>query len=175
MRMESLGPQAMRLGRPADIIADVSSFRDKRVTRPTVHGKFIFFGEQKLYLRAVTYGTFRPDSHGNEFPSRPTIARDFAQMAEQHINAVRVYTRPPRWLLDEAYQHGLRILVGLPVERSVAFVDYKQCAKSIETMVRKEVRACARHPALLGYSICNEIPASIFRWHGAPRMETYLQ
>ena len=29
--------------------------------RPEVRGKFIFVGEEKLYVRGVTYGTFRPD------------------------------------------------------------------------------------------------------------------
>ena len=42
-------------------------------------------------------------------------------------------------------------------------------------MVRNEVRACGGHRALLGYSIGNEIPASIVRWQGARRMETFLE
>ena len=27
--------------------------------RPRVHGKFIFVGDEKFYLRGVTYGTFK--------------------------------------------------------------------------------------------------------------------
>src|SRR5438477_1851559 len=175
MGFKIVGSETICLNRPPETVTAVSGLTAKGAVRPNLQGKFIFLGRQKLYLRGVTYGTFRPDSNGDEFPTPARVRKDFAQMAEAHINVVRVYTRPPRWLLDEAYRHGLRILIGLPVERSVAFVDYKQCAKSIETMVRNEVRACGGHRALLGYSIGNEIPASIVRWQGARRMETFLE
>ena len=33
-------------------------------------------------------------------------------MAASGINAVRTYTVPPRWLLDTAQRHGLRVLAG---------------------------------------------------------------
>lgn len=35
--------------------------------QPHVGGKFIFVGDDKLYIRGVTYGAFRPDGDGNEF------------------------------------------------------------------------------------------------------------
>jgi beta-galactosidase/beta-glucuronidase len=152
----------------------VSKAAAPRLIRPTVRGKFIFIGEEKLFVRGVTYGTFRPDSDGNEFPSPAVVRRDFEQMAENRINVVRVYTPPPRWLLDEAHRQGIRIMVGLPVERSAAFLDYKRCTDSIEQMVREPVRACAAHPAVLCFTIGNEIPAPIVRWHGARRLEKLL-
>src|SRR5437867_1411378 len=45
---------------------------------------------------------------------------------------------------------------------------------SIQERVRAGVRACAGHPALLCYSIGNEIPASIVRWHGRRAIEKFL-
>jgi hypothetical protein len=36
------------------------------------------------------------------------------------------------------------------------------------------VRACAGHPAVLCYTIGNEIPAPIVRWHGRRRVERFL-
>src|SRR5438128_5963809 len=143
--------------------------------RPRVQGKFIFAGGEKFYVRGVTYGTFRPNEEGEEFPPREVVERDFARMSANGVNAVRTYTPPPRWLLDAAQQHGLRIMAGLPVERSVAFLDYRKCARSIEEMVRGEVRARAGHPAILGYTIGNEIPASIVRWHGRRKLERFLE
>ena len=44
-------------------------------------------------------------------------------MAAHGINAVRVYSVPPRWLLDAASRHGLRVMVGLAWEQHVAFLD----------------------------------------------------
>src|SRR5256886_5592648 len=143
--------------------------------RPRVQGKFIYVGGQKLYVRGVTYGTFRPNKRGEEFPEAEVVERDFARMSANGVNAVRTYTPPPHWLLDAAQEHGLRIMAGLPVERSVAFLDYRRCARSIEEMVRAEVRARAGHPAILCYTIGNEIPASIVRWHGRRKLERFLE
>jgi hypothetical protein len=41
------------------------------LTRPRARGKFLYAGDEKLYLRGVTYGTFRPREDGHQFPGRP--------------------------------------------------------------------------------------------------------
>src|SRR5229473_3983704 len=77
--------------------------------RPRVQGKFFFVGDEKLYVRGVTYGTFRPNLQGDEFPRLKIVHRDFARMAASGVNTVRTYTPPPLWLLDAAQRHGLRV------------------------------------------------------------------
>src|SRR5258708_15983532 len=98
--------------------------------RPEVRGKFIFCGKDKLYIRGVTYGTFRPDAAGDEFPALELVESDFTQMAAAGVNAVRTYTVPPRWLLVAAARHRLWIMVGLPIERSAGVLDYRQSVRS---------------------------------------------
>jgi O-antigen biosynthesis protein len=148
----------------------------QRARFPYVRGKFIFLDDgTKLYLRGVTYGTFRPLQDGAEYPGREVVERDFTAMAANGINAVRTYTVPPRWLLDSADRHGLHVMVGLSVERHVGFLADKKGAPDIKALVRAGVRACASHPAVLCYVIANEIPASIVRWFGARRIERYLK
>lgn len=138
-------------------------------------GKFLFAGSDKLYVRGVTYGTFKPDDDGHEYPDRRTVERDFRLMADNGINAVRTYTPPPRWLLDIAQRHGLRVMVGLAAERYVGFLTDRRNAPDIIAVITAGVRACAGHPALLCYAIANEIPASSVRWLGARRVERYLR
>src|SRR5918911_4626009 len=121
--------------------------------RPHVGGKFLYLGDQKLYVRGVTYGPFRPDADGSEYHSPDVVERDFAQMAANGLNAVRTYTVPPRWLLDVAQRHGLYVMVGVPVERQTVFFDDRQHVQSTEEWVRASVRPCAGHPALLCYTI----------------------
>ena len=146
------------------------------VARLRAQGKFLFVGDEKLYVRGVTYGTFRPRADGSEVPEPDVVERDFAQMAANGLNAVRTYSVPPRWLLDTAQRHNLRVMVGLPVERYIGFLaDKKKGAPHIEALVRAGVRACAGHPALLCYAVGNEIPASVARWFGRPRVERYLE
>jgi GT2 family glycosyltransferase len=143
--------------------------------RPRASGKFLAVGETKLYVRGVTYGTFRSAEDGRECLDQDVVEQDFAQMAACGVNAVRTYTVPPRWVLDAAQRHGLRVLVGLPWEQHVAFLDDRVRRRSIEARVREGVRACAGHPAVLGYAVGNEIPTSIVRWHGRHRVERFLE
>jgi GT2 family glycosyltransferase len=143
--------------------------------RPEVKGKFLFLGGEKFYIRGVTYGTFRPDDDGVQFPDAATVREDFKRMSANGMNAVRTYTVPPRWLLDLAAESSLYVMVGLPWEQHIAFLDGRDRPAEIERRVREGVRACAGHPAVLCYAIGNEIPASIVRWHGARRVEAFLK
>jgi len=143
--------------------------------RPRVAGKFLYAGGQKLYLRGVTYGTFRPQPDGTEYPKPELVEHDFFRMSANNLNVIRTYTVPPQWLLDAAGRHGLYVMVGLPWEQHVTFLDDKRRAEDIERRVRDGVRASAGHPAVLCYAIGNEIPASIVRWHGRRRVERFLK
>jgi glycosyltransferase involved in cell wall biosynthesis len=140
-----------------------------------VRGKFLYVGDAKVLLRGVTYGTFRPGASGGDYGDEETLERDFAIMAAAGLNAVRTYTVPPRRLLDAAARHGLLVMVGLPWEQHLTFLDERARARAIEERVREGVRACAGHPAVLCYVIGNEIPAPIVRWHGRHRIERFLE
>jgi GT2 family glycosyltransferase len=148
---------------------------DRTGMRPAVQGKFIFVGSEKQYIRGVTYGTFRLDERGQEFHDPQVVEHDCALMTANGLNALRTYTVPPLWLLDAAQRHNLRVMVGLPWEQHVAFLDDKQRMRSIEERVRAGVRACAGHPAVLCYTIGNEIPAPMVRWYGPHRVERFLE
>ena len=143
--------------------------------RPQARGKFLFVGEEKFWIKGVTYGTFNPDEDGHNYPPPDIVEADFAAMAASGINTVRLYTVPPRWLLDSAQAQGLRVMVGLPWEQHITFLDTKKRANDIEGRVRDGIRACAGHPALLCYSVGNEIPASIVRWYGHRRIERFIK
>ena len=115
--------------------------------RPRVGGKFLFIADRKFYIKGVTYGTFRPDADGSQFPDSKTVERDFHLIADSGINAVRTYTVPPLWLLDAASRHGLYVMVGLPWEQHITFLDDPGRGDEIEQRVHAAVRACGRHPA----------------------------
>src|SRR3989442_2529291 len=144
-------------------------------TRPSVRGKFIWVGYDKLYVRGVTYGTFRPDASGNQYYNLELIKKDFAAMSANRINSVRVYNTPPRPLLDLAQQDGLRVIVDLAADQYVGFLTDRKGAPDIHGLVRTKVRACSGHPAILAYSLGNEISAALVRWHGRRRIERYLE
>jgi len=140
-----------------------------------VHGKFFFLGENKYFIKGVTYGPFPPGSHGAQFPEYPVVETDFALMAEAGINTVRVFTVPPIWLLDAAVEAGLKLLVGLPWSQHVAFLDSAATQDEIQEMVVTGVRQCDRHPGIFAYLIGNEIPPDIIRWHGPEPVRRFLR
>ncbi len=140
---------------------------------PVAAGKFFRTRAGRRSLAGVTYGTFRPDDTGVQY--RPELVeRDFGAMAANGFDTVRVYTAPPRWLLDRAESHGLQVLVGLAWEQHIAFLDEPGLQDDILRRVEADVRRCAGHPAVFGYAVGNEIPATIVRWYGAARIERWI-
>ena len=143
--------------------------------RPAAAGKFLTIRGERQYIRGITYGTFRPNRDGLPFPEADAVDRDFARMRASGINAVRTYTVPPRWLLDLAAKHDLQVMVGMPWEQHVTFLDDRELRRSIRRRVAEGVSSCAGHPAVLCYSVGNEIPAPIVRWYGRDRIERFIR
>src|SRR5512133_3911942 len=108
-----------------------------RLARPQVRGKFLFVAGEKLYLRGVTYGTFRADDRGDEFPPAEMVERDFEVMEASGVNAVRTYTAPPTRVLDAAERYGLWLLVGLGAERCIGYLNDTRGSRRIEQDVHR--------------------------------------
>ncbi len=147
----------------------------KVTNRIYVKGKFLYCGNQKFYSKGVTYGTFKPAADGLQFPGKETVAIDFALMARHGFNSVRTYTVPPIYLLNEALENNLKVMVGLPWEQHITFLENKKGAKDIIRRVKEGVLSCKQHPAILCYTIGNEIPAPIVRWYGRKKAESFLK
>jgi glycosyltransferase involved in cell wall biosynthesis len=162
---------------PVDTVvaADVAPPAATELAPIQVRGKFFFAGEQKFFVKGVTYGPFGPGSHGAQFPERETVARDFALMRELGANTARVFTVPPVWLLDMAAEAGLRVLVGIPWAQHVTFLDDPAIQRDILRVVVEAVRGMARHRAVFAYLVGNEIPPDMVRWHGAERVRAFLK
>lgn len=143
--------------------------------RIDVKGKFLFKGNDKFYVKGVTYGTFEPDSNGDQFPSQVVIENDFRFMASKGINSVRTYTVPPISLLNAALKYDLKVMVGLPWEQHITFLDDKKTSTGIIQRMKDDVLRCQSHPAILCFTIGNEIPAGIVRWYGKRKIENFLE
>jgi len=137
-----------------------------------VSGKFLVAGGDTHYLRGVTYGGF---SGPGWFPHARVVRADFEAMANCGVNAVRTYDVPPAWMLELAVGARLRLLVGIPWEQHVTFLDSRTLPRSIERRVVDAVRSCRASPAVLGYVVGNEIPPGIVRWHGRRRVERFIE
>jgi glycosyltransferase involved in cell wall biosynthesis len=141
----------------------------------TIGGKFFFVGDRKLYLRGVSYGPFGVTSHGFPLPEERVMARDLELMREVGVNTLRTFTVPPRWFLDRAAEHGVRVLVTVPWAEHVCFLDRKDLVAEIRGTVRAAAENLGGHAALLGILVGNEIPPDIVRWYGPEKVREFLR
>src|ERR1700730_8839971 len=143
--------------------------------RLEVRGKFFFAGDEKVPLRGVTYGPFAPDAEGYRFPAREVVERDLALITELGANCLRLFTPPPRWLLDLAAERNLWVLVGIPWAEHVCFLDSAEITDVGRRAVFEVVEACRDHPAVGAFLVGNEIPPDIVRWYGPQRVAGFLR
>src|SRR5207245_10880515 len=60
-------------------------------------------------------------------------------------------------------------------DQYVGFLNNRKGAPDSHDLLRTKVRAYCGHPAILAYSLGNEISAGLVRWHGRRRIERYLE
>jgi O-antigen biosynthesis protein len=142
--------------------------------RIRAHGRFLFAGDEKFFIKGVTYGPFPNNMNGEPLPEWEQVTRDFEMMRAAGVNTLRVYYVPPRWFLDLARGFGLRVMAGIPWPQHLCFLDQWEVKEQIMATVRESVRCLAGHTAILAWIVGNEIPAHIVRWHGAPKIEKFL-
>jgi GT2 family glycosyltransferase len=143
--------------------------------RPKVHGKFLVVGAEKFFVKGVTYGSFPPNTSGDQFPEADDVTKDFELMREADINTILTYTVPPVALLDRAEEFGLRVIVVVPWMEYICFLEDKGVRKQVIHKVRDGIASCRRHPAVLMYCVGKEIPPDIVRWQGPKRVQAFLK
>ena len=87
---------------------------------------------------------------------------------------MRIYYVPPPWLLDLAQQHALKLLIDVPWNKEVCFLDSETTRNEARQAVRGAAQSCAGHPAVFAISVVNEIPPDIVRWSGASRVAEFI-
>jgi GT2 family glycosyltransferase len=139
-----------------------------------VDGKFFRVGGVKFHVKGVSYGPFSPNSAGQCFSSPERARADFALFRELGANVVRVYHVPPRWFLELASEHALRVFVDVPWNQHLCFLESAHQKSQAVDAVRRAIFACARHPAIFAFSLANEIPADIVRWCGSRQTSEFI-
>lgn len=131
-------------------------------------GKFFRAGEDRVHLRAVTYGPF-PGGWPESFEE------DFSRIAAAGLGAIRLFEMPTVALLDAAAGKGLRVFGGLKWAGGVDFLrDPRQLSRARVALV-EGLRAVGAHRALAGVYVGNEIPADLVRWMGPSRVRESVE
>lgn len=144
------------------------------VARARVDGKFFRLGDTKFCAKGVAYGPFAPDAEGRPFASPEQTAGDFAQIRQLEANLIRVYHVPEKWFLDLAAEHQLKVLIDIPWNQHLCFLESAASRTAALDAVYRAVLACGRHPAVFAFSVANEIPADVVRWSGAQAVTDFI-
>ncbi len=140
-----------------------------------VRAKFLFEGDRKWFVKGVTYGPFAPDAEGHFVGTPEKARRDFALMQELGVNLLRIYHVPPRWFLDVAREHRLRVLISIPWAEHIEFLNQRRMRRQIVETIRAGVAKHRGHEAIFGYLVGNEIPTTMVRWLGARRVIEFVE
>jgi GT2 family glycosyltransferase len=96
-------------------------------------------------------------------------------MRDLGINAIRVYHTPPAWFLEAACdQAGLLLLVDVPWSKHLCFLESRTARAEARAAVESAVRRGRDRAGQIIYSIGNEVPPDVVRWHGSRRVERFL-
>jgi GT2 family glycosyltransferase len=150
-------------------------------SRVTADGKLFRAGGGRFHVKGVSYGPFEPRSDGgaadaelSTFAGKEQTALDFAQILELGANLIRVYYVPPAWFLDLAAQNGLRILVDIPWNKHLCFLDDRREEQRARAAMREAAKRCYKHPAVFALSVVNEIPPDVVRWSGSRAVSNFI-
>jgi len=150
-------------GAPLHRMPDTSNTSD----RIRLDGKFLRLGRDRFHIKGVTYGPFSPNAEGLPFPEEKTVRSDLVRIREMGANTLRLFHAPPSGLPDWAMEHGLRLLIDIPVHKYSGYLGLDPSLHAERKCVRETIQACGGHPALLGVSVTNEVPPDVARWSGA--------
>jgi GT2 family glycosyltransferase len=135
---------------------------------------FLAEGDEKFFVRGVSYGPFQPNPLGEPFPEKTVVERDFALLRRLGANTLRIYHAPPRWLREYALSFELRLLVGIPWAQHVRFLDTPVEEQRARQRVAQAASELCDAPEVLGILVGNEIPPQICRWYGADRIARFV-
>jgi hypothetical protein len=143
--------------------------------RLRVSGKFLRVGDEKVRLRGISYGPFRPNAAGAPFPEDSRLTSDLEHLWALKFDTVRLYDPPNDHLLSEAQRLGLRLIVGIPWTDHVDFLRDPALQKKIIRAVRETVTRFRDHSCVVAFLVGNEIEKTLVRWMGPQRVQQFLE
>lgn len=135
--------------------------------RIRVDGRLFRCGGGTFFVKGFTYGPFQPGAEGIFFPSPEQVKKDFGDLRALNANVVRIYHPPPEWILDEAKEAGLFLLVDIPWNKHLYFLKDRKSRQDALGRIHAAARICSGHPSVFALSVANEFAPDLIRWSGA--------
>lgn len=153
--------------------------------RVVAAGKWLRLDGRKHFLRAVSYGPFKPNSRGEPWPEESRLNQDFEMIRAFEFNAVRVYELPTDAVLAAAVRHSLKLIVGIPWAQHVDVLGWPRWvddshrhsaqARVVEFKVREAAQRFGNHDAVVALIVGNEIEKTLVRWMEPRRVKRFIE
>ncbi len=133
----TLSPPAMPVLTPR-VVAPTHPEGRQRMVQPVTNrvrrdGKFFRLGQEKFYVKGVTYGPFAPNREGLFLPEIDKVRADFELLREMGANCLRIYHLPPLWFMDLAQEMGLKILLDVSWPKNLSFIGDPEISEQART------------------------------------------
>jgi len=138
-------------------------------------GKFFRCDGEKMVLRGISYGPFRPNSRGESFPEDDQLAADLTHIYQLGFNTLRIYGEPSACLLRKVGELGLRLIVGIAWTDHVDFMRSRARRQQILETVRAVTTRLHDQPSVIAFLVGNEIEKTLVRWMGPRRVQRFME
>jgi O-antigen biosynthesis protein len=130
---------------------------------------------QKVTLRGITYGPFKPNLAGDSLPAEPQLRSDLQHIASLGFNVVRLYEPPSVEMLEVCRELSLRLFVGISWTQHVDFLADPSISKAAVEQVASIARQLKDEPSVAALIVGNEIEKTLVRWMGPERVRDFLE
>lgn len=131
-------------------------------------GKFFRRGDERFWLRCITYGPFPPEHNISDL-------KEFGKIRSANFNAIRIFSLPDQAMLDAAAEAGLLVFAGLDWRQYEDFTTRPHLFSAAIIRLSEWLKSNADHPSLAGVYVGNEIPSDLVRWMGPDLVRRSLE
>lgn len=144
-----------------------------------VRGKYLFVDGEKFTIKGISYGNFDPTDTGTGtfFFDEVKTRVDFELIKKANFNTIRLYSKPPDYVITIAKELGLRIILTLYIDYVTKEIDFSD-RKTIEHykyLTRDLIEFGKRHGNVVMYMLGTEIPAQLLDREGIWIMEEFMK
>jgi O-antigen biosynthesis protein len=124
-------------------------------------------------MKGITYGPLVDTPDG--LPSEEVFRADLEKIVRLGCNTVRLYRPPRAEFLHACAEKGVQVLLGFDWPMNTDFLRERSGPREILRRARKIAREYRDFPAVLGFLVGNEVPATLVRWMTPARVQAFLE
>ncbi len=143
-----------------------------------VKGKHIYIDGVKFIIKGISYGNFDPadTKNGTYYFDEEKTRADFKLIKDANINTVRLYSKPPEYVMKIANEFGLKIILTIFIDYISKDIDFKDRAtlKYYKKLTEDLVHFGKKFENVLVYMLGTEVSAMLADRDGVYEIEKFI-